>query len=204
MNGGMLGGQLLPFLSYAFVTIFTPGPNNISSASMGMNFGYRSSLPYLLGIFSGVFGVMLLCGLLTESMVELLPSLESVLRIVGALYMLYLAYLLVRSTSVGPKSSGASAATYPRGVVLQLVNPKLLVFGITVYSGFLLEAVSWALELAGFALFLGALAFASVSLWALFGAGLNRLFRRYAFRLGFNLLMALLLCYSAASISGLI
>jgi cysteine/O-acetylserine efflux protein len=198
-----MNGALLPFLSYTFVTIFTPGPNNISSASMGMNYGYRTALPYLLGIFSGVFGIMLLCGLLTEAVVDLLPALESVLRVIGALYMLYLAVLIVRSTGTQHESRG-TVATFPRGLLLQLVNPKLLVFGITVFSGFLLDAVNGPLELLAAALFLGSLAFVSVSLWALFAAGLNRLFQKYWFQLGFNIAMALLLCYSAASIAGLL
>jgi cysteine/O-acetylserine efflux protein len=196
-----MNGMLLPFLSYVFVTIFTPGPNNISSASMGMNYGYRRSLPYLLGIFSGVLGIMLLCGLLTETVVELLPTLERLLRIVGALYMLYLAYLILRSSAAVGEQERANA-TFPRGLLLQLVNPKLLVFGITLFSGFLIDAVEGVPELLGAALFLATLAFASVSLWSLFGAGLNRLFRRHGFRLGFNIVMALLLCYSAAAIAG--
>ncbi len=103
-----MNGALLPFLSYVIAVIFTPGPNNISSASMGMNYGYRSSLPFLSGIFSGVFGIMLLCGFLTETVVKLLPSLVSVLRFVGTSYMLYLAYLIIRSTGKTHEGTASS------------------------------------------------------------------------------------------------
>ena len=58
--------DMIPLISFVFVTTFTPGPNNISSASMGMRYGYRKTVAYLLGISSGFFVVMLACALLSN------------------------------------------------------------------------------------------------------------------------------------------
>ncbi|MFO7848333.1 MAG: LysE family transporter, partial [Spirochaetia bacterium] len=99
--------EVLPaFLSYVFVTTFTPGPNNVSSASMGTNYGYRKTLRYIFGILSGFSMIMLLSGLVTESLIRFLPRLESVLRVLGALYMVYLAVIILKASSHEPKVEG--------------------------------------------------------------------------------------------------
>lgn len=198
-------GEMLPaFLSYVFVTTFTPGPNNVSSASMGITYGYRRTLRYIMGITAGFAVIMFLCGLLTESVIGFLPRLESVLRIVGALYMLYLAYMILRASSHGGQDGEKTIATFTRGLLLQVVNVKVIIYGITVFSGFLVEVIAsfWQLVLAS--LLLSGFAFASTSLWALFGNGLKRYFANRTFTFVFNAVMAALLVYSAAVISGIL
>ncbi len=198
-------GDMLPaFFSYVFVTVFTPGPNNVSSASFGITCGYRKTLRYILGIATGFTVIMFLCGLLTETVVRLFPPVESVLRIVGSLYMLYLAFIILRASSHGGEESDRSLATFFRGMVLQLVNPKVVIFGITVFSGFLVDIANTGLHLFAASLFLASLSFLSTSLWALFGSVLRRYFAHRTFTLVFNSIMALLLVYSAAVISGLL
>jgi len=198
-------GEMLPaFLSYVFVTTFTPGPNNVSSASMGITYGYRRTLRYILGITVGFAGIMFLCGLLTESVISFLPRLESVLRIVGALYMLYLAWMILRASAHEAQNGDKILATFTRGILLQIVNVKVIIYGITVFSGFLTGVITNLRELVFASLLLSAFAFASTSVWALFGTGLKRYFANRAFTLVFNAIMAALLVYSAAVISGIL
>ncbi|MFO7850148.1 MAG: LysE family transporter [Spirochaetia bacterium] len=197
--------EVLPaFLSYVFVTTFTPGPNNVSSASMGINYGYRKTLRYIFGIVSGFSMIMFLSGLVTESLIRFLPRLESVLRVLGALYMVYLAVIILKASSHEPKVEGKVLATFSRGFLLQLVNFKVMVFGITVFSGFLVEHISSVGETLLAALFLSAFAFISTSVWALFGAVLKHYFANRTFTLIFNGIMAILLLYSAAVIAGIL
>ncbi len=139
-------------LAYVFVTTFTPGPNNITSASMGMNHGYRKALPYLLGIFTGFVGIMFVCGLLTETVVRLLPKLEIGLRIVGSAYMIWLAISILRSTKT-EESKDALSPAFGRGVLLQVLNPKVIIYGITVFSGFLIPLLGSIFDLALAAVF---------------------------------------------------
>lgn len=84
--------DLIPLASFVLVTTFTPGPNNISSASMGILHGYRATLRYLSGISTGTFLVMLLCGWISSTLLQVFPAVKGVLRIVGALYILWLAW----------------------------------------------------------------------------------------------------------------
>jgi cysteine/O-acetylserine efflux protein len=198
-------GEMLPaFLSYVFVTTFTPGPNNVSSASMGITYGYRKTLRYIAGITFGFALIMFACGLLTESVIRFFPTLESVLRYAGAGYMIYLAVMILRASTHHAEEPDRNLATFTRGALLQIVNPKVIVYGITVFSGFLLGVIAHTWQLAVAAVLLSSFAFVSTSLWAIFGAALKRYFAGRIFTLVFNSVMALLLLYSAAVIAGLI
>ncbi len=73
----------LAFISFVIITTFTPGPNNISSASMGILYGYNASLRYLLGIISGFVLIMLLSGGISTALLFAIPAIESVLHYVA-------------------------------------------------------------------------------------------------------------------------
>src|SRR6185369_1559479 len=90
--------QLLPLLSYVFISTFTPGPANISSSSLGVMHGFRRTLSYQAGLAVGVFVMMLAGGLTSAALLRWLPALEPALRLVGAAYILYLAYGLLRAS----------------------------------------------------------------------------------------------------------
>jgi len=89
---------LIPFLTFVIVTTFTPGPNNISSSSMGILFGYRKTLPFILGIVTGFVFTMLVSGFLSRTVFGLVPELEAIMRLVGAGYILWLAYKTWKSS----------------------------------------------------------------------------------------------------------
>ena len=196
---------LLPF---ALITTFTPGPNNISSAAMGVNFGYRRTLHYLLGISSGFFIVMCICGLLSGMLSEAIPGFERILSIVGALYIAWLAWHTLRASYSFSNKNKNSAESRPlgylNGLLLQLVNPKAIIYGITIYSVFLREMPVNAFSLNATALFFALLAFAATSTWALFGSLIRRFMGNNKIRLGINIALALLLLWTAVRISGLL
>jgi hypothetical protein len=67
LHGSEVKEILAPFLIYVFVTTFTPGPNNITATSMGMNYGYATALKCIFGIVSGFICVAFFCGFLTQT-----------------------------------------------------------------------------------------------------------------------------------------
>lgn len=190
---------MLPFI---LITTFTPGPNNVSAASMGMLYGYRRSLPFLLGIVSGFFTVMLLSGLLSQTLVQTLPSFELILRVVGALYIAWLAYETLRST-YDFEISQQPPLTYWRGFFLQLFNVKAIFYGLTLYSGFLTPLIGHWDWLLFSAICLAGLGFCSVTTWSLFGAAIHRYLHKPDLRKAVNIALAVLLLYTALEISGL-
>jgi len=190
---------MLPFI---LITTLTPGPNNISGASMGMLYGYRKTLPYIMGIVSGFFLVMLLSGWLSGTLLEVLPSFEIILRVVGVLYILWLAYETLRS-SYDINLQDQPPLTYWRGFFLQLFNIKAIFYALTLYSGFLSSLTHRLDSLLLSALVLACLGFCSVSIWTLFGSLIQRYLKNPVLRKGVNIVFALLLVYTALEISGL-
>lgn len=194
--------EILPLFSFVIVTTFTPGPNNISSASMGVLFGYRRSLSYLAGIAAGFFFVMLLCAYVSGSLLRIMPSVEPVLRVVGAGYILWLALGTARA-SYAFRETDQPPMKFKKGFFLQAFNPKVAVYGLTLYSTFLAAAVDSPVVLSLSALLFAATAFCATSTWALCGAAIRRHLREQRVRMAVNAVLVLLLLYSAAELSGL-
>lgn len=195
--------NLAAFLTLVIVTTYTPGPNNISSASMGVLHGYKRTLPYILGIFTGFYLIMLICGLISTLVLRVLPSFEVVLRIVGAVYILWLAYHTLK-TSYNFQEKDHSALKYWNGLLLQIFNLKVILYGLTIFSTFLAYTAKQPFILILYALFLASNSFASTSLWALFGSVIRKYLHQPRVQQMVNLILALLLVYTAVEISGVL
>ena len=195
--------EMIPLISFVLVTTFTPGPNNISSASMGVMCGYRKTLNYLAGITAGFFIVMIACAYLSSTLLTVLPVAEQYLRWVGAGYILWLAAGLLRTNYAVSESSPVTKA-FTKGFVLQMFNPKVAVYGLTLYSTFLAPISGrpdyLSLSAAGFAF----TAFAATSTWALFGAAIKNKLKHDSFRNVINTSLSILLLYTAVKLSGII
>lgn len=181
---------LLPaFLAFTFITAFTPGPNNILALSTGVRKGFRGALPVILGICAGFLCVMLLCGLLVFSLSALSPAFMTAMKYAGCLYIVWLAWHMVASKD--SKNAENSGADFMTGCILQFVNVKIMIYGMTAFSGFIFPwHRSPATLLAGMVV-LTLIGAAGVVTWALAGAVLQRFFRNHAALV--NAVMAVLL-----------
>ena len=195
--------EMIPLASFVVVTTFTPGPNNISSASMGVMFGYRKTLNYLIGISVGFFVVMIACAYLSSALLNLLPAAERYLRWIGAGYILWLAAGILQSNP-SASSSEQNAMAFTKGFMLQLFNPKVAVYGLTLYSTFLASISSRIDYLSISALSFALTAFAATSTWALFGAAIKKKLKNDIFRRIINISLAILLVYTAVELSGIL
>ena len=193
--------ELIALASFVVITSFTPGPNNVSSASMGVLYGYRTTMPYLLGIASGFFLVMILCGWISFTLLRLIPVVENILRIIGAAYILWLAFHTLKASYTFSENKTASWG-FAKGFLLQLLNPKVVVYGLTLYSAFLGWTVRNPPYLFASALALAGVGFCAVSSWALFGAAIRAHLNRPRLKRLLNLALSLLLLYSAVELSG--
>jgi cysteine/O-acetylserine efflux protein len=191
---------ILPFLSYAVVTTFTPGPNNISALAIGTRVGYKRTLPYLLGICLGFFIILFASGILTDFFIKNYAVISPWLKWIGVAYMSWLAislYLPHASTGVTEVREG----TFLSGLLLQFVNPKGILYGITIYTSFsILIANSFPTVLIS-AVLLTLLGFTSISLWAKTGVALQKVMVNEKGRLVFNLAMTAMLAWCAWSIA---
>jgi threonine/homoserine/homoserine lactone efflux protein len=189
--------NLYPFLAYVFVTTFTPGPNNILSMSHAVQSGYKKTLPFLAGIFSGFVVVMLLCGLLNFALANLLPQVRPWLNLLGAAYMVYLAIHIALSKPAAADAAPRGLNSYWAGFNLQFLNLKVILYGVTVFSNFIIQAYSSPLALGLFSIGLAAIGFVSISCWAFGGEVLRSFLKTY--QRAFNLAMAALLVYTAVA-----
>lgn len=195
--------NLSALLTFVFVTTFTPGPNNITSSSMGILYGYRATVRYLLGIVVGFFGIMALSGLVSRTLYQVFPALESTMRIVGAAYILWLAYKTFRM-SYAFEGEAPPALGFRDGFLLQIVNPKVWVYGLTLYVTFLSSITGSVVLLLVSAILLAGVAFSAISTWTLTGALIKRVLRRPGVQRAINTVLTLLLVYTAIELSGLL
>ena len=195
--------EIIALISFVAVTTYTPGPNNISAASMGVLYGYKQTLPYMLGMVSGFFMMLTLSGLVSGFLIEKIPAFEMVLRIAGALYILWLAWHTLRASYTFDEEQ-AKPLGFIQGFLLQVLNVKVIVYGLTLYGTFLANKIPSVYHLVLSALLFASVGFTSVSLWTLFGAGIRRYLNQPKVRLVVNVVLALLLVYTAVDISGVL
>ena len=171
----------------------------MTSTAIGLNYGYRKALPFIFGACAGALIVISISALLVEQAFGLAPQIETSLRILGCIYMIWLAYKIVKFNPGKTGEKKTSLAFY-HGLLLQFVNIKAILFGIVINSVFIIPNVNSIFEIIYFFIFLTILAFISMTLWALFGTIIQRVLGNAALKNLFNYLMAALLVFIAISI----
>lgn len=187
----------ISFLTYAVITAATPGPNNIMSMSNGVRKGFRGALPFNLGILTGFTIVMVLCTLFCSLLASLIPKIKTPMLILGAGYMLYLAWEIFRSPGLIEEDHSRSG--FLSGLLLQFINPKIYIYCIMSMEAYILPYYSGQpLTLLLFDLLLSFIGFVFTIAWTVFGSVFQTLFSRHARVV--NTILALLLVYCAVSL----
>jgi threonine/homoserine/homoserine lactone efflux protein len=189
-----------PLVTFAVATSITPGPNNIMLTASGANFGFRRTLPHLLGVAIGFTFMVLAIGLGLSEIFERLPVIHQVLRYGGAAYLLYLAYRIATAAPTTPNAAQpvGRPLTFLQAALFQWVNPKGWMMAVGAISTYTTVGGDLMLESVMIALIFGAIGLPSAALWAALGVAIGRLLQaRWALR-AFNIAMALLLVASLA------
>lgn len=201
------------FLSYACIVTFTPGPNNIMSMSNASKHGFKKNLQFCFGVSSGFFVLLMLASFFNVFLEEVLPNVSSIMTVIGTAYMIYLALKIMEiKLPFGHKNKSSEdsddgernheAISLRMGAMLQFLNPKAILYSLTIIPNFILPYYQSNTALIGFSLLLSLIALASTSSWALFGSFFNRFLEKY--KKPVNACMGMLLVYSALTISGLL
>lgn len=187
--------ELLTALAgFAFVTSITPGPNNMMLLASGANFGFSRSIPHMLGIGIGFTIMVMLVGAGLMQLFDAWPPSYTILKILAAGYMLWLAWKIANSASPEGMRAGAHPMTFLQAALFQWVNPKawtMALSAITLYApGREFIAVLWV------ALVFGAINLPCVSSWTVLGQKLRVILSNPARLIAFNWTMATLLVIS--------
>jgi threonine/homoserine/homoserine lactone efflux protein len=185
------------FLPFAVVAGFTPGPNNLMLAASGANFGFRRTLPHLLGIVCGFPLVVLATGLGLGALFQRHPDVHAVMRFVGAAFLIYLAWRIATSDPGAPNTAPGRPLTFLEAALFQWVNIKGWVFAIGAITTYTTVGGRVSQELAVILTLSLLVTVGSTIAWTGFGVGLNRFLRRSSMmRRVFNVSMAVLLVLS--------
>jgi threonine/homoserine/homoserine lactone efflux protein len=188
---------LLAFVVFAIVMFFTPGPNNIMLLSSGLTYGFRPTLPHILGITFGFAFMVGAVGVGLGTVFLAYPILQTILKWGGIAYLVYLAAAIAMSDPVNPEEGGRSKEpmSFIGAAMFQWINAKgwvMVISTITAYAAIAAFPLNIAIQVA-ISLVLGVL---SCAAWAMFGSALRPLLSsRRAVRI-FNIVMALLLLAS--------
>ncbi len=190
----MIIDLFLGLIGFAFVSSITPGPNNLMLMASGANFGFRRTIPHMLGIGIGFTVMIILAGLGLAQIFNTYPMAHTALKILSVIYLLWLAWKIANA---GAPKSGAQAGTpltFLQAAAFQWINPKAIAMAltaITVYSWD--QSVSTILIVA--AIF-GAINLPCVSCWTVLGQQMKRFLTNPTRLRAFNWTMAGLLIAS--------
>lgn len=184
------------FLIFMVVMYFTPGPNNIMLLSSGLTYGFRRTIPHIVGIVLGFAFMVAAVGLGLGTVFLAYPILQTMLKYAGAAYLIYLAAVIAMSGAVKPGEEKARGPmTFWGAAMFQWVNVKgwVIVIGtITAYAAIAQFPFNIAIQTV-ISLIVGTV---STVVWALFGTALRPVLTSERLVRAFNILMAILLLAS--------
>jgi cysteine/O-acetylserine efflux protein len=187
--------NFLAFITYVLVTTFTPGPNNMMAMSNGLHDGFRKSIRFLIGVFVGFVFVMILCSYLNFALVSFLPQARFWLNLLGTGYMIYLGIHIAMTKQDEQVEIERPLNTFQAGVFMQFLNLKVILYGITVFSNFIIPFHQDLMTLTLFSIGLASVGLIATACWAAFGVIFRTVFSKYSTLI--NISLGLLLIYSA-------
>lgn len=187
-------GQIFStFLIFSFIGAMTPGPNNILALSSGSRYGFRGSARLLAGIWLGAACVMVLCGLVSFSLSNMLDDFIRVMKYLGCVYIVWLAWKVATSAPAG-EEKGRTGIGFLGGFALQFANIKIFVYGLTSFSSFVLPYYDTFWAVMGFVALATVIGNSGPLVWALAGSAMQRFLTRHARTTNIVLGLALLGC----------
>lgn len=126
---------LLALVAFVFVATGTPGPNNLMVMASGANFGFRRTLPHILGIAIGFGGMVMLVGLGLMRVFDAVPQIHVWLKVASVLYLLWLAWKIAHAAPPADRTESAGRPlTFLQAAAFQWVNPKAWTMALTAFT----------------------------------------------------------------------
>ena len=187
---------LIALVGFAFASSITPGPNNLMLMASGANYGLRRTLPHMFGISLGHAFMVAMVGIVLLRVFETYPVLNTVLKIVSALYMGWLAWKIATAVPPEAKEVTGKPFTFLQAAAFQWVNPKAWFMAITAISAYAPQDRGIIVGSVIVAIIFAAVNLPSVSVWAWIGVQVRRWLGTARRLRVFNISMAVLLVVS--------
>jgi len=183
--------EILSIALFWFVTAYTPGPNNVVASYSGFNFGIKKTIPLILGVGLGYTILVILINFVLISTFIKYPIIQEVIRVLGTLFLFYLAYKISFSSS-SKEDKKINPVNFFDTFIFQFLNPKGVMAAITLISKFVIEDDYLNSSLTVIAV-CSLTALTSITTWAFFGKFLRNFATNNNFIKRFNYAMSLLL-----------
>ena len=177
------------FLICCVINAFTPGTGNILALNTVTNYGYKKGKPLFFGIFAGYYVVQILCAIFVYGVNSLLPNVMEVMKYIGAAYILWLAIHIAFSKTTSENTE--QSASFLKGFMLQFVNVKIYMFGVTALTGYVVGYKSSFPALLFFELVIATIGTIATCTWIGLGVLIQKFYLRH-FRV-INIILALTL-----------
>ncbi|SDA79724.1 LysE family translocator [Sinorhizobium sp. NFACC03] len=191
----MQADTLLALFLFAFTTSITPGPNNMMLFASGVNFGFVRTVPHMLGIGAGFFLLLIAVGFGLGALLHSVPLLYTTLKFAGGAYLVWIAWKIGTSRSLGEGKAGANPMTFLQAAAFQWVNPKAWVMAVSAMATYT-SSESYLFSVLVVGLVFALVNVPSVSTWAGFGSALRQWLSEPSRLKWFNITMAVLLVVS--------
>lgn len=189
--------MLVSLATFTLSSVMTPGPNNIMLLSSGLTFGYKRTIPHILGVFIGFPIMVILVGLGLGVVFERFPIVLNILKVIGMLYLLWMAYKIATNIdSYDMKHIHGEPFSFFQAALFQWVNPKAWIMAITAISVFVSSVENSLIQVFIVAFVYMLSGIISTNSWALGGVLLKKLLRNGKMISIFNKVMAFLLVVS--------
>ena len=183
--------EILSISLFWFVTAYTPGPNNIAASYSGFNFGFKKTIPLMLGVVSGWTILLLLMNTGLIIIFRSYPYIQDIIKILGSIFLVYLAYVIAFS-----QGSQSNKLKNPVGFLktffFQFVNPKGVIVSMFIVSTFI-NTESYIRDSIIVISYFFFIAVSSVGSWCLMGKYLRKFATSEKFIKNFNYTMSFLL-----------
>ena len=192
--------QLINLILFGIVAAFTPGPNNISAAYSGFNFGFRKTIPLMLGVILGWTTLLILMELGLIIVFNKVEYLQSIIKVCGSLFLIYLAYKIAFS-NLGKNSNLKKPIKFLDMFLFQFINPKSIVISMTVVSTFIDAQNNYLRDVIIVTLVGFLMAVFSISSWCLLGKYLRKfvtsenLIKNFNYTMSFLLIVCVIMFY---------
>ncbi len=183
--------ELLLLIGISFSMGFTPGPNNAVASYSAFNFGVRKTLPIIFGVGFGYTVLVILLIFALISVFQKYPYLQEIIRVLGSLFLIYLAYKISFSKSKS-KSTTENPVKFYETFFFQFINPKGVMAAITLISKFVTQE-NYINSSITVIIVCSVTAFLSISSWAFLGKFLRKFATNNEFIKRFNYAMSILL-----------
>ena len=187
--------EIFSIALFWFVAAYTPGPNNVVASYSGFNFGINKTIPHILGVTLGFTSLVLFLTIGLINIFKLFPIIQIIIKYLGTLFLLYLAYKIALSTGI-EKIKKENPVKFIETFLFQYLNPKGVSVAIIVVSNYVElgdNYINYATQIVILAFLFSS---TSITLWTFIGKFLRKFATNDKFIKCFNYAMSVLLLLS--------